>query len=360
MYSWPTAQVIPDTRRRRGGVSGVQIVRKAEGRVQPANRVALLAIDSELCRMAAHWLAGQFPGLAVIVEKRTPRRSLFRRRVERLGLVRVLGQLAFLSFTPLVRWGSRQRIQEIHREFALESRWPEVDIIRVPSVNSPECLSHLRELDPKVVLVIGTRIISRAVLSALPVPFLNYHDGITPKYRGIRGGYWAQVRERHREFGGHRSFTRCRDRHRPRDLPSADQAHQARQLRHLLGPPARDGAPSHRKGSARLDSRNPGASKHRLALPPLNSSHALELHGCRLAIRRVVNEKPVDAAKPDALKDYRPQTPGLSGSRTSCMGGSGSRIPLSAVPVKPDLGGSLLRYAAAAMNRPQSTPMIRK
>lgn len=200
MYRLQTSQVIPDTCRG-GGVSGVQIVRKAEGRVPQADRVVLLAVDNELCRMAAHWLAGRFPGLAVIVEKRSSRRMLFRRRVERLGLVRVLGQLAFLGFSPLVRWGSRRRIQEIHREFALKSRWPEVDIIRVPSVNSPECLSHLRQLDPKVILVIGTRIISRAVLSAIPVPFINYHDGITPKYRGIRGGYWAKAENDIENFG---------------------------------------------------------------------------------------------------------------------------------------------------------------
>jgi methionyl-tRNA formyltransferase len=43
------------------------------------------------------------------------------------------------------------------------------------------------------VLVVGTRIISPTVLSSVGAPFINYHDGITPKYRGIHGGYWANA-----------------------------------------------------------------------------------------------------------------------------------------------------------------------
>jgi hypothetical protein len=160
----------------------------------PADRIALLVIDNELCRMAAHWLSARFPGLTVIVEKRVPRRVLLRRRVKRLGFLHVLGQVAFMGFARLVGWSSRQRIEQIDRQFGLEPQWPSTaPRTDVPSVNSPQCLAQLRQIDPRVVLVIGTRIIDRSVLSALEVPFINYHDGITPKYRGIHGGYWASA-----------------------------------------------------------------------------------------------------------------------------------------------------------------------
>ncbi len=52
-----------------------------------------------------------------------------------------------------------------------------------------------------MVLVVGTRIISRKVLAAVEAPFINYHDGITPKYRGIHGGYWASARNDLANFG---------------------------------------------------------------------------------------------------------------------------------------------------------------
>jgi methionyl-tRNA formyltransferase len=42
-----------------------------------------------------------------------------------------------------------------------------------------------------VVVVAGTRIIHASVLDAVPATFLNLHAGMTPRYRGVHGGYWA-------------------------------------------------------------------------------------------------------------------------------------------------------------------------
>ena len=49
----------------------------------------------------------------------------------------------------------------------------------------------LARLDPEVVAVYGTRILSRATLGAVAAPFINYHAGINPKYRGQHPAYWA-------------------------------------------------------------------------------------------------------------------------------------------------------------------------
>jgi folate-dependent phosphoribosylglycinamide formyltransferase PurN len=49
----------------------------------------------------------------------------------------------------------------------------------------------LKRSAPRVVVVGGTRIISGEVLDAVAAPFLNMHAGMTPRYRGVHGGYWA-------------------------------------------------------------------------------------------------------------------------------------------------------------------------
>jgi len=164
--------------------------------------VALLTSDGDLCRIAARFLGARFPDLHVIVEGRVSRQALLRRRIKRLGLVHVTGQLAFWLFAKLLHRASRPRIDDILQSFGLDPRWPDDrDLIEVPSVNSPECLAHLRRLQPRVVLVVGTRIIDGKALSAIPAPFVNYPDGITPKYRGIRGGYWANAEGDLANFG---------------------------------------------------------------------------------------------------------------------------------------------------------------
>jgi len=164
--------------------------------------VVLLTTDGESGRIAARYLAQRLPGLAAIVERAPSRSLLLRRRIKRLGIVRVGGQLAFMAFQRMQRRASQGRICEILRAQGLEARWPDDgEVIRVSSVNSPECIAHLRRLRPRAVAVVGTRIIAAAVLRAVDAPLINYHAGITPKYRGVHGGYWALAQEDQANFG---------------------------------------------------------------------------------------------------------------------------------------------------------------
>jgi len=41
------------------------------------------------------------------------------------------------------------------------------------------------------VIIHGTRILSAELLNSVTCRFINIHAGITPKYRGVHGGYWA-------------------------------------------------------------------------------------------------------------------------------------------------------------------------
>lgn len=61
----------------------------------------------------------------------------------------------------------------------------------VASVNSEAARALLKRHRPDVVVVNGTRIIDATTLRCIDVPFINMHTGITPRYRGVHGGYWA-------------------------------------------------------------------------------------------------------------------------------------------------------------------------
>ena len=125
------------------------------------DKVALLTCESDIGRIAARYLAARFPGLTVVVEPNMARSLLLRRRVKRLGLVRVGGQLAFMAFQRAQRRASRGRIADIVARANLELPWPDIsELIRVPSINSPECVGHLKRLRPCAILVVGTRIIA--------------------------------------------------------------------------------------------------------------------------------------------------------------------------------------------------------
>src|SRR5271154_1141451 len=168
----------------------------------PVGGGALLGGGNALCRIAAHSLAAGFPDLIIIVEDQVSRVSLVRGRIKRFGLAQVAGQLAFIAFSRILRRAAAGRIAEVIAAARLKPHWPSgAELIKVASVNSPETIARLRQLAPKVVLVVGTRIISRKMLSSVAAPFINYHDGITPKYRGIHGGYWAKAQGDPDNFG---------------------------------------------------------------------------------------------------------------------------------------------------------------
>ena len=59
----------------------------------------------------------------------------------------------------------------------------------------------LQEIEPNLVIVNGTRIISKRILASINCPIINIHTGITPKYRGVHGGYWALTENDLQNFG---------------------------------------------------------------------------------------------------------------------------------------------------------------
>ena len=152
-------------------------------------RVVLLASDGDSTRIVFHALQPQ----AVVLENHLSSLALLRRRRRRYGLRKVLGQLAFrTTVVPLLSATSKGRVREILAQDSLSiAPIPESVVTHVHSVNDDETITRLRELQPSVVVVNGTRIISPRLLSSVAVPFINTHVGITPLYRGVHGGYWA-------------------------------------------------------------------------------------------------------------------------------------------------------------------------
>ena len=137
-----------------------------------------------------HALAQSFPIDAVLLEAKPPVSTFLRRRVKKLGLSKVLGQLLFVAgVLPFVAFRSRHRLQEIISSHGLDKS--EIPHTLVPSVNSDVTINALQRLSPRVVIVNGTRIIQEKVLQSVNAIFLNVHAGITPMYRGVHGGYWA-------------------------------------------------------------------------------------------------------------------------------------------------------------------------
>lgn len=157
----------------------------------------LLVAHGSLGEWAALALARRFGGLVVLREEPETKAQIIRRRIRLCGLVPALGQVAAGLVFRLMAKLSQRRISEVAAGVGLSAEAVQGGIkpriIDVGSVNSRRCRRALELIRPDVVAVYGTRLISRKTLNAVEAPFINYHAGINPRYRGQHPAYWALV-----------------------------------------------------------------------------------------------------------------------------------------------------------------------
>jgi len=165
------------------------------------NGVVLMGGKGRTTEYVANALAREGILSAIIVEEPPPKRKMLKYRIRRLGIWRVFGQLLFMIFEKAFL-RNNYRIRELEMEYNLVSGMPKgLKMYSVSSVNSKKCRELLKELDPRLIVVNGTRIISNRVLECTSATFINTHVGITPRYRGVHGGYWALAENNKDLFG---------------------------------------------------------------------------------------------------------------------------------------------------------------
>jgi methionyl-tRNA formyltransferase len=159
-------------------------------------KIVVLAGPGEYPLMVYNYLIkNDFRIDRLIIEQPISSRIFLKRRIKKLGLFKVIGQvLNRVLIVPLLKIRARKRLQKIKEMGKLNSNPAKKNIIsKVPSANSKKCLNLLRQLNPTVVVVVNTRILNERTLSSIQGKFINIHAGITPNYRGWHGGYWALV-----------------------------------------------------------------------------------------------------------------------------------------------------------------------
>src|SRR5680860_269084 len=158
-----------------------------------SKKIIMLSGGGESTNFMYNVLKDDFPISHVIIEGKSGAKKFLKKRVKRLGYVKVFGQILFVMFIPktLKKW-SKKRIDEISSFYHLDgTEIPSEKIKNVTSVNADDCIAFLKKEKPDLIIVNGTRIIFKKVLNCIDTTFVNTHVGITPKYRGVHGGYWA-------------------------------------------------------------------------------------------------------------------------------------------------------------------------
>jgi folate-dependent phosphoribosylglycinamide formyltransferase PurN len=166
-------------------------------------KIIILARDCDSTNVVYNYLKRYFEIDAVVFETPIPRKKQFLNRAKRLGYINAISQVIFfLCIAPLIKKFSRKRKTEIFKQYDLDETGPPKEIVKkIRYANTEDGRAVIKDLNPDLIIVNGTRIISKKTLEAVPATFINIHTGITPAFRGVHGGYWAMATGKKDLFG---------------------------------------------------------------------------------------------------------------------------------------------------------------
>jgi hypothetical protein len=158
-------------------------------------QMLIVGKDSTFLRILYCYLLLKIPNssLTLVCEKKESYFFFLKRRIKKIGILTVIGQLFFIFFVVIPQtFFSRRRINAILNANGLNlSKIEDDNIIYIDSINSNSFHNILLKKNWSNVILCGSRIVSKKTLDIAKCKFINIHAGITPFYRGVHGLYWA-------------------------------------------------------------------------------------------------------------------------------------------------------------------------
>lgn len=163
----------------------------------------MLAGGGESTKYIYNGIAPHFEIKKVLIADSVSVNKLIKNRIKRLGYFKVINQLLFQAIvSKIIKSKSKKLIESRKKILCLDNTpIPSEKIIEVGFINSNKCIEVIISMDPDLIIVNGTSIISKKVLGCTNALFINTHVGITPEYRGVHGGYWALRNHDKKNFG---------------------------------------------------------------------------------------------------------------------------------------------------------------
>jgi formyltetrahydrofolate hydrolase len=168
-----------------------------------APKILLLATASRSTNIFYHSVNDNYQINKVIIESKEKKVLFIKRRINKLGFLKVIDQLLFsLIVDKILSFFSKKRYNDlILSDNLLNESIDFKKITNVNSINSSDSIELVNKYSPDIILLSGTRILSKELLESTSALILNIHAGVTPYFRGVHGAYWA-VFNNHKNLAG--------------------------------------------------------------------------------------------------------------------------------------------------------------
>ena len=165
-------------------------------------KVLILATQGVTTNLLYNSLAEKAIISTVILENAESKKAIIKRRIKKLGVIKTVGQISFMLFVlPFIKTKKERVKAIINTNNITDTEIPNSIIKRINSVHDLSLIDIINTEKPTLIFVNGTRILKQKLLQEINCPIVNIHVGITPKYRGVHGGYWALYNNEPNLFG---------------------------------------------------------------------------------------------------------------------------------------------------------------
>lgn len=131
--------------------------------------------DAPNQRALAGKIAAEFPVAGIVIDQKATGKKTSRWKRYRTALQSRL-------FFKLIRDAWQQLQQNYSRQYP---EWPAVPTLRVGSINSEEAFTFSQQVAPDLVIVSGTGLVKKQMLSLTPtIGIINLHTGLSPYVKG--------------------------------------------------------------------------------------------------------------------------------------------------------------------------------
>ena len=158
-------------------------------------KITIIASASDSTNILYNSLSKKFTVQNVFIEKKIGKLSFLKIRYKKVGLLRLIDQIIFISLlNKLLNFFSKNRINYLIKSYSLNNNQIPFEILKnIDSINSDYSVELIKKSNADIIVVSGTRIISSKLINSCNSKIVNIHAGITPKYRGVHGVYWAII-----------------------------------------------------------------------------------------------------------------------------------------------------------------------
>jgi len=153
-------------------------------------KIVVLGIKSKTTWILSNIINKKYNINKIFIINKQSYLQFLKKKILKNNIFSTFGQILFFFYYKILLNLSFKKVSLLLGKLNINHNFPEPETEFFQGTDK-QIISKLKLENPDIVIINGTRVLSLEILTSVNAIFINLHCGITPKYKGVHGGYWA-------------------------------------------------------------------------------------------------------------------------------------------------------------------------